>query len=197
MWAAIPGVKPKESQDAQIVLGDPRLGVTDKPEAVRKDVVNPAQGINDVAKSVGIQRVHREITPRRIDFNPLREGDFRAAAIGFEVLAKRRYLVCPPLGQNRHRAMRQPGRNHLEVAQERNVSDLFRRCVGGYINVTYRFIQHRVANAAAHQERTKSGALQGGAQGLGARVLQPLARYFHGFVRSAKPRRIRAVAPQM
>ena len=78
------------AQDAQHVLGDAPRRLADKPHAMRRKIGQPADGIVHGAIGVEIERVDREIAPRRV-FAPI--GIKRDTACRPSVSTSRRKVV--------------------------------------------------------------------------------------------------------
>src|SRR3990167_11414613 len=82
-----------ETKDAQMILGNARCGIADKGDASRLQVGKTAKPVVDRAGvEIGVQRVDREIAPRRIVAPVVGERDRGPAPVGFDVTAQRRDL---------------------------------------------------------------------------------------------------------
>jgi hypothetical protein len=151
-WIAVAGMEPKETQDAQIILTKARLGVADKPHAAGKRVRKSAKGVDHCASPVGIKRIHRQVTAGGILDNLGREGHHCAAAIGFDIAAEGCDFMRFTMGDHRHRAVVDAGRNHLEPCHLSDPGDAVGGCVCGQVHVFDRLGQKRVADAAADEQ---------------------------------------------
>jgi len=187
----------EEAQDSQVILADAGFGVAHETDTPGQEVGQPVQRVDHRAMPVGVERVHGEVAALGVLLDLGRERDHGAAAIGFHIAAEGGDFVRHTIGHNRHGAVVNAGRDHFEPRVFRNVRDCFGRRVGGDVDVTNRLVQQGVAHAAADEQRLVTGIFQRQHQGLRARIVQPVARDLHGSIRSANPRRIRAVAPQM
>ncbi len=197
--AAIPRMKPEKPQDAKIVLADAFLIIADKPHAPRRQIGKPlAHRIDNHAINPAIKRIHREIAAGGVLFHAVGEGDDRAAAIGFHIAPKGRDLKAPPLGNDSHRPVLDPSRHRPQARRLDKRDDPFGPRIGGDVEVGRLFAQKRIAHTAADKPRLMPATLQCRANRAGGGRSQPIRRDpRHGFILSARPRRIRAVAPQM
>ena len=190
-------VKAKEPQDAQIILADALAGIPDKAHAAGQKIGQTAQRVQHGAIGAGIKGVDRQITAGGVLRDIGGKGHGGVAAIGGHIAAKGRHLMRAAPGDDGQRAVVDTGGDHLESGAFGNVRDGFRSRIGAKIKVGHRQTQQRVAHAAADQQGLKPLRGQRGAQGLRAGMVQPIAGDLHHMARSANPRRIRAVAPQM
>ena len=98
---------------------------------------------------------------------------------------------------HRHGSVVYSRRNNFVAAIFGNVSDVFRRGIRSNVEIRNRRANQGIADAAANKQGLKARILQQTAQVLGFRPIQPSAADLHGTSLSARPRSIRAVAPQM
>ena len=83
------GVEAEEAQDAEMVLGDALERLADEADAARRDIVEAAEIIENLAADrVGIERVDGEVAARGILAPIVGEGDRGAAAVGGDVGAQ-------------------------------------------------------------------------------------------------------------
>jgi hypothetical protein len=86
-------VKAEETQDAQVILADPVMGIADEPDAPRRRSRQPlTRRVEHLAVRRRVKRVHREIPPMRIFLHPVGEGHGRAPPIRRHVAAQGRDL---------------------------------------------------------------------------------------------------------
>ena len=82
----------EQAQDAQIVFADARRGIADEAHAAGLQIVDAADGVEDLAVGGRVERVHGEVAALRV-FRPVGgEGDDGAAAVGRDVAAQGRDL---------------------------------------------------------------------------------------------------------
>ena len=68
-------------------------------------ISKPIQRIVDLAACIGVKRIHRKIAPLCITFKAIGILNCGAAAIGFNILAKRGDFIRCPLTDHRDSAM--------------------------------------------------------------------------------------------
>ena len=163
----------------------------------RLQIGQAAQRVDDAAISLRIKRVHGEIAPRGVlgDIGGKSHGG--VAAIGGDVAAKGCDLMRHALGDHRDSAMFDPGRNNPKPRGFRYIGDDFGQSIGGDINISHSPRHQRIAHAAANKQRAIARRRQRRAKRLRAGLADPIAADLHCAALSAKPRKIRAVAPQM
>jgi hypothetical protein len=138
------------AQDAQMILGDPRCGIANKAHAAAVQIGNTAEIVIDCPGfGIGIERIDREIAPRRIVVPLAGESDHRAAAVGFDIVAQRRDLVMIAARDRSHGAMRNASRNHLYIRRLQPPRHLVRQQWRRQVDVGHRQRQQRVAHRAA------------------------------------------------
>ena len=121
-----------------------------------------------------------------------------APSVGFNIAPESRDLMWDMLGHNRDRAVVNPGRHGFQPRLFGKPNHGFGMRIRCDIDIGYRFRQKRVANAAADEQRCVTGARQHPAHRLGGGVADPIAIDLrHAISLSARPRKMRAVAPQM
>ncbi len=119
-------------------------------------------------------------------------------SVGFDIAPEGCHLVRDLSGDHRDGAVIQSRRDGAQPARLCQANDHIRGGIGGQVDIGDRSVQQRVAYAAADEKRLMAGFGQQPADALGLGPLDPVpgdAR--HAANRSARPRRIRAVAPQM
>ena len=77
----------------------------------RFQISKPIQRIVDLAACIGVKRIHRKITPRCIAFKAIGILNCGAAAVGFNILAKRGDFIGRTLADHRDGAMFNAGWN--------------------------------------------------------------------------------------
>ena len=173
------------------------MRIPHKSQPPRHKVRQATQGVNHIAPQIGIKRVHGEIASRGILGHVLRKGHHGAPTIGFHIAPKSRYLMRHAARDHRHRAMLNPRWHHAQTRCFGQPGYGFRPGIGGNIDISHRNAQKRIADTTAYEQRPIPCRFQGPAQGLRAGLCQPVPRDPHRATRSASPRKMRAVAPQM
>ena len=173
------------------------MRIPHKSQPPRHKVRQATQGVNHIAPQIGIKRVHGEIASRGILGHVLRKGHHGAPTIGVHIAPKSRYLMRHPARDHRHRAMLNPRWHHAQTRCFGQPGYGFRPGIGGNIDISHRNAQKRIADTTAYEQRPIPCRFQGPAQGLCAGLRQPVPRDPHRATRSASPRKMRAVAPQM
>ena len=194
---AVPGEEAEETQDAQVILPDPLVRVADEAHMPRQRIRRAAKRIEHRAIGCGVKCVHGEIAPARVFLCRVGKGDNRVSSVGVHVAAEGRDLERLAVHDDGHGAVVDPGGHDAKTGLFAQFSDCFGPRVGGDVQIGGTGPDQCVAHAAADEPGLKSGIGQHGADTLGGRVLQPVGRDLHGFIRSASARRMRALAPQM
>ena len=132
------GVEPEKAQNAQTILGDPSIGLADEPDAAGDDVRISADRIVNRAATVDGERVDGEIAPLGIGDPVAAEADDGVPAVGLDILAERGHLVADVIGNQRNRAVLDPGRHRLEPGGARPAHDVFGTRRGGEVDVDRR-----------------------------------------------------------
>ena len=84
---------------------DTSLWGADEPHEPRAQIGQATQRINDLTGSIGIKRVHREITPGCVLRDVSAKGDGGPAAIGFDIATKGGDFVRDASGDDGDRAV--------------------------------------------------------------------------------------------
>ena len=150
---AISGVKPEKAKDAQIILGDAGGGIADEANAPRFEIGKPADIVVHRTVTRCRQGVHREVAPLRIAPPVAPERHLGLAAIGFDILAQGGDLEWNAFAQDRHRAMRDSGRNDAQTRGLGALHDLVRHGGGGDVDFVERLIDQRIADRTADHAR--------------------------------------------
>ena len=193
---AEPRMETEEAQDAQMILGDPLQRVADEAHAPGLQVGQTAEIIEQFAgRGIGIERVHREIAPRRVLAPVVGKGDDGMAAIGRHVAAQRRNLDRPVGQDDRDRAMRDAGRHRLESTGAHPVDHRLGRQRRRQVDIgdgqAQQHVAHRAADETTLQPLGKSDQLGAVGPGRGA------GRHAVHCIRRDRLTIIAAVAPQM
>ena len=194
---AVDGMKPEEPQNAQVIFADAQIRVTNKPDPPRKHVRQATQRINHRAACLRIDRVQGEIAPRRIFGHAGRIRHNRMAAIGCNITAQGCHLMRHAVNDDRHGAMLQARRHRAKPGGPGDIQHRFGVRICRQINITDRHIKNGVAHAAAHEQGLKTLRDQSLQKGLRPCRMKPVTGKFHLVTLSARPRRMRAVAPQI
>ena len=150
---AIEGMKAKESQDTQIVLGNAPGGIADEAHAPRLEIGQSADIVMRDAVGRERERVHGEIAPLRVARPVAPEADRRMPSERLDILAQRGDFERPPIDHHRHRAMVYPGRHRLEAGRGSAAHHLGRQRRGRDVDVAMRDAEQRVAHRAADDAR--------------------------------------------
>ena len=190
-------MEPEKPQDAQIVFPDPLIGIFDEPDAAGEQIRQSAQRIDDHTIRSRIKRVHREIAAAGILDHRIGKGDDSAPAIRGHIAAKGRDLERGIFDNHSDCSMVYSGRDHLQPRRRGQLYDNIRPCIRRQVQIGDRCAQQRVAHATANEPRLMTRIRQHATDLLRGRIGQPCARDACHDTRSAKARRMRAVAPQM
>ncbi len=153
------------AQDAQMILGNARLGIADEAHAVRGKIGKAAEIVIERAvRRIGIERVHGEIAPGGIRLPVRAEGDSGAAAIGRDVAAQRRDLDRPVMDDRRHRTMGDAGRHRLEAGRPDPLHDILGPVDRCDVDILDRQAEQAVAHGPAHEARLARARAQCRAQ---------------------------------
>ncbi len=169
---AEPRGKPHPAQDAQRVLGKACVRIADRAQHAVLQIVQPAERVAQPAVGVPRHRADREIPPGKVGHHV---GDkphaVRVSPIGVAAVhTERGNLKRAVVGQQRQRAVFQPGFEHPSVREHR--LHLLRRSRRAQIPVVRLGAAQAVAHAAADRPRLISRVLQprDGARGMGGQV---------------------------
>ena len=157
---AIGGVNAEEPQDAQIILGDPPVGVADEAHPPCRDIGKPADVVMHDALGVDRQAVDGEIAPLGIAHPVAAERDPGLAAEGLDILAQGRDLERLRVDDQRDGAMLDAGRHALDAGEPGAADHLVRQRGGGDIDIADRKLQQRIADRAADDARLLAVAVQ-------------------------------------
>ncbi len=126
------------------------------------------------------------------------KGHHGAASIGLDIAAESCDFIGFVIGDHSNRAMVNPGGNSLQTRGLGQFHNPFRVSVGGNVDIRDRNSKQRVSDTTANEQRLMARVGQNGTNPLRHRIGQPaLGDPRHACILSAKPRRMRAVAPQM
>ena len=114
--ATIPGLKPEEAQDPEIVLANPCGRVADKTNTASLPVGQAAEIVVNRAVGRSTDGVDREIAPRSIFAPVVSEGDHGMPSIGLKVPTKGGDLIPFAIDHGRNRAVIHAGRDGLDTA---------------------------------------------------------------------------------
>src|SRR4029077_8633053 len=157
---AIGGMNAEEAQDAQIILRDPLVWVSNETHASCGYIIQTADVVVHPPRSIDRQAVDGEVAPLRITLPVAPEGDLRLAAERLGVLAQGRDLERMRIDHQRHRAVLDAGRHALDAGCPGATDYLFGNSGGRDIDVTDRDVQQRVADGAADHARFFAVAVQ-------------------------------------
>ena len=59
-------MKPEKPQDPEVIFADPVVGIVDEPNPPRLQVLKTPERIGDLARGIGVERVHGEIAARGV-----------------------------------------------------------------------------------------------------------------------------------
>ena len=144
------GKETEIAQHPQIVLGNARIGIADKPDRSRGDILKPADKINDSAGLVRIQRIDGEIPPFGINLPVLAETHLGPPAIGLRVMPQCGDLEPAPVDHQRHRAMVNAGRHGANARRLGPRHHLLRFPGRGKVGIGHHLTHQRVAHRTTH-----------------------------------------------
>ena len=193
----VKGVKPEKPQNPQVIFEDTVLRNANKSDMARQNIGQATQRINNLPRCIGIERVHRKVAARGVLADDIGEGDNGVPPVGLDVLAKRRHFMGRAICKHSHCTIDDTRRNNAKPYGFGHVSHCFRQRIRCDINIIDGKTKQRITHASAYKQSAIPGLIQGLQQALRARIRHPVARNLHGDIRSASPRRIRAVAPQI
>ena len=113
---------------AQAVLGDALVGIADEAHPSGREIGAAAERIVERAVEIGIERVEGEVAAARILQPVVGEGHDRAATVGLHVAPQGGDLIDVPVGDRRHGAVLQAGRNDLDVSGLQHAHHRLGRC---------------------------------------------------------------------
>jgi hypothetical protein len=190
-------VKAEEAQDAEVVFADTLMGIAHETDVAGVQVGQAAEGVDDRPVGLGVEGVHREVAAGGVFCYVGGEGDSGVAAIGCDIAAESRHLVRFAICDDSDGAVVDAGGDGFQTCRLRKVDNAVRRGIGCDIDIGDSGMQKRVPDATAHEEGLMPCPGQHGADRVGGGVIQPRDTDLHVCTLSARPRRMRAVAPQM
>ena len=144
----------EEAQDAQVILGNTHRGIADETHRPAVDIGQSADEIDDVAVCIDVERVHGQVAAFRIGLPVGGKGHLRMPAVGLDVAPQRRHLERRPIDDQRHRAVRQPGRHRLDAGSGSALHHRFRPQRRGDVDIahgnTQQAVAHRATDHPAH-----------------------------------------------
>ncbi len=143
------GVKAKEAQDAKIILGDPLRRLADKAHAAARDVVEPADIVEDSSIGGCRQCVDGEIAALGVGAPIAAELHPRFAAERLHILAQRRDFEGMRIDDHGDGAMLDPGRHRLPASCLDAAHDFVRCCRRRNVDLGDRHAQQFIAHRAA------------------------------------------------
>ena len=147
---AVAGVEAEETQDAQMILGNPLERVADEPHVALLEVLEPSEIIENLARSgVRGQGIDGEVPPCRVRPPIVGESDRRPAAIGRDIGSQGRDLERMAVADRGDRAMLDPGRNGLDARLFQATDHVIGLEPGCEIDVVDRQAKEAIANRAA------------------------------------------------
>jgi hypothetical protein len=147
-------LKAEIAQDPQVILADALVGIADEAQAPCLkvgDATEPVEHLKTVR--VGIERVHREIAPRRIVLPIMREGDGSAAAIGRDVMAQGGDLYRPAMQHGGDSAVFDAGRHIADAGSIEPPDHLLRHQRGRNVDVLHLDAEQGVAHGSTNIAR--------------------------------------------
>ncbi len=150
---AIPSVKTKEAQDAQIIFGDALCRIADEADPARGEIGETVDIIVQLTVRRQRQRIDREIAPHGVGDPVPTEHNLGLAAIGFDVTPQRCHFERFAGDQDGDGAMLNSGGNDLPARRFDAPHDLIRQRRGRNIDFMNRQAQQRIADGAADNAR--------------------------------------------
>jgi hypothetical protein len=121
---------------------------------MKRTRVETAEIVEDLARrGIGVERVHREIAPRRVLAPVVGIGDDRVAAVGRDVTTQCRYLDRTCGGDGSNRAVREAGRNRLDPRILESLDHLLWRQARGNVDIGDVDPEQRVAHRTTDEAR--------------------------------------------
>ncbi len=167
------GEEAEEAQDAQIVLGDPRVRVADEAHRLRLDIRKSADEVDHLAIGTDIERVDRQVTALGVLLPVLAESHLGAAAVGLDIAAKRGHLEAPAVEHQRHRAVVDPGRHRLDPGRLGALHHRLGRQRGRKVYIGDRQAHQAVAHRPAGDARLAAIGIEQRKQPLQCRIGEP------------------------
>jgi hypothetical protein len=155
-------VKPKKPQNAQIIFGDPPIGIANEAHTGHTQIGNAAHRIEQRTVGIRIDRIDREIAPRGILAPIRRESDHRMAPIRLDVAPQGRDLDDPRAGNGGNRAVLDSGRLDLDAGTRQAFGHARRFERRRDIDVGGFLLKYGVAHAAADETRIAQDRHHGG-----------------------------------
>src|SRR5262249_18033775 len=147
------GMKAEEAKNAQAVLGDPGVGLADKPDAAGEEIGIAADRIVDDTGAVDRQHVDGEVAPPRVGEPVAAEADHGTASIRLEVCGEGGPLEAGFAGDDGNRAVIDAGRPCREPGRGGSPHDRLRRRRRGEVDLADWLAEKRVANRPADDPR--------------------------------------------
>ena len=143
-------LKAEIAQDPQVILGNPRAGITDEAHPPRREIFEPAEIVRNRQRfGMGIECVDSEIAPCGILRPVAGEGDGGSPAIGGDIAAQRGDLDRPVLEDRGDGAVLDPGRHSADAGLAAGRDHLGGHQLGGAIDIMHRRAQQAVAHRPA------------------------------------------------
>jgi hypothetical protein len=195
------GEEAEETQDPQMVFGDPGQRVADEADPAGREIRLAAEIVVDLERDgIGEQCVDREVAAGAVLAPVVGIGDRRPAAVGGDVPAERRHFDRLAGHDRGDRAVGDARRHRLDPRAGEPLDHILWGEPGGEIDVADGQAEQRVAHAAADIAGVAGPGAERREEGLHALALLP-ARFgeLHSTSSSRRDRLtiIAAVAPQI
>ena len=124
--AAEPREETKIAQDAQMILGNALRGIANETQTLCLQIGQTAEIVRNLARlRIRIERIDREIAPRRIFPPVVRKGHSGAAAVGGHVAPQGRDFERAPIGDGGDRAVINAGGHRFKPRRLEPLHHLF------------------------------------------------------------------------
>ncbi len=150
---AVGSMDPEETQNAQIILGDPLRGLTDKAHPPCLDVRQPANVIMHHAVRGQGQAIDREIATLRIACPVTPECNLGLAPKRLDVFAQGRHFERLVLDHQGDRPVLDAGGHALDPRPLRAIDHFLRQRCRRDIDLAYRKTKERVTDGPADHAR--------------------------------------------
>ena len=196
-----PREETKIAQDAQMILGNALRGIANEAQTLCLQIGQTAEIVGNLARlRIRIERIDREIAPRRIFPPVVRKGHGGAAAVGGNIAPQGRDFERAPIGYGGDRAVIDAGGHRFEARRLEPPHHLFGPKRRGHIDIVHGAPQKAVAHRAADDPGPHLAIAQCGNHGDQGRIAAPRGiGQFHAASRKRRDRlaMIPAVTPQM
>src|SRR4029077_2859437 len=145
------GREPKEPQNAQVVLANPRVRFADEAHSSRAEFLEAATVIVDRPVGAERERIDGEIAPPGVGDEVASKRHLGPPPIGLDVLTQRRRFERAPIDDDRHRSVRDASQSNLEPRSSRAADDDVGRRGGCEVEIDHWFAEREIPHCAADE----------------------------------------------